>query len=235
EGRAAEGADLAGTLQVGERAQGLVDVARGVGAVDLVQGDPVGLQAAQARLALTDDPAPRVALSVGVVAHLGVHLGGEHDLVPPSPGEGLADDLLGLALGVDVGGVHEVDPRVEGAVDDADRVFVILVTPGAEHHGAEAERADLDPSAAESALLHLSDDTRSVLDEGRLWCPRALGNREGCRWDTSSEWALSQARDAIAPRTRRGQQSCPTPVPRDDVPHRPPALAMTTRTRPRRR
>jgi len=32
-------------------------------------------------------------------------------------------------------------------------------------------------------------------------------------WGTSSEWGLSQATVATPPRTRRGQQSCPTPVP----------------------
>jgi hypothetical protein len=53
--------------------------------------------------------------------------------------ERLADDLLGFAGGVDVGGVDEVDAGVERAVDDADRVVVVGVAPGAEHHRAEAE------------------------------------------------------------------------------------------------
>ena len=55
------------------------------------------------------------------------------------PFERLADDLLGLAGGVDVGGVDEVDPGVERRVDDADRVVVVGVAPGAEHHRAEAQ------------------------------------------------------------------------------------------------
>src|ERR1019366_3405504 len=179
-----------------------------------------GLQAAQARLALADDPAPRVALGVGVVAHLAMHLGGEHHLVPPSPGEGLTDDLLGLALRVDVGGVDEVDPRVEGPMDDADRVFVILVTPGAKHHGAEAEFADVDPSAAEGALLHLSEDTRPVLDEAGLRCAVALGHRGGCRWGTSSSGACAGAR------CNRAEHEQPTPKASDCAPPRrcaPPA------------
>src|SRR4051794_1951056 len=67
---------------------------------------------------------------------------------------GLAHDLLGLPAGVDVGGVHEVDPRVEGAVDDPDRVVVVLVAPVAEHHRAEAEGGDLDAGAAEGAVVH---------------------------------------------------------------------------------
>jgi hypothetical protein len=38
-----------------------------------------------------------------------------------------------------VGGVDEVDPGVQGAVDDARRVVVVGVAPGADHHRAEAE------------------------------------------------------------------------------------------------
>ena len=85
----------------------------GDGPVDLVEVDVVGAQPAQAVLALGHDPAPRVALRVGVLAHGAVHLGGQDDLVPLDLGQRLADDLLGLAERVDVGGVDEVDPRVE--------------------------------------------------------------------------------------------------------------------------
>ena len=49
---------------------------------------------------------------VRIVAHRVVHLTGEHDVVAPAL-ECLADDLLGFALGVHVGGVDEVDPRVQ--------------------------------------------------------------------------------------------------------------------------
>src|SRR4051812_49461113 len=81
-------------------------------------------------------------------------LGGEDDVVPPSAGQRLADDLLGLALRVDVGGVDEVDAGVESGVDDPDRVVVVVIAPLAEHHRAEAERADLDAGATERAHLH---------------------------------------------------------------------------------
>src|SRR5690606_21400361 len=80
-------------------------------------------------------------------------LGGEHDVVAAAL-EGLADDLLRLAAGVDVGRVDEVDPGVERPVDDLDRVLVVGVAERAEHHGAQRERADLDPGAAEGAVLH---------------------------------------------------------------------------------
>jgi hypothetical protein len=79
--------------------------------------------------------------------------GREHDVVAAS-GQGLADEDLGLAGGVDVGGVDEGDAGVKRAVDDPDALVVVPGTPLAEHHGAQAQLADADPSAAEASLLH---------------------------------------------------------------------------------
>jgi hypothetical protein len=87
---------------------------------------------------------------LGSLAHAAVDLGREHDVVAPVL-QRLADDLLGLAARVHVGGVDEVDPRVEGAVDDLDRVVVVRVAPAAEHHGAEAQRAHLHTGSSEIA------------------------------------------------------------------------------------
>ena len=61
---------------------------------------------------------------VDLVAHLAVELGGEDDVVAAAF-EGLADDLLVLALAVDVSGVDEVDAGVERGVDDPDRLVVV--------------------------------------------------------------------------------------------------------------
>jgi len=93
-------------------------------------------------------------LLVGVIAHRVVELGGEDHVVAPPFRQCLADDLLGLALPVDVGGVDEVDPGVERRVDDADRFLVIRVPPRAEHHRAEAELADRHAGTTELAVLH---------------------------------------------------------------------------------
>src|SRR4030095_15771242 len=79
-------------------------------------------------------------------------------------GQSCADALLGLARRVDVGGVDEVEPGVERPMDDGDRVVVVAVAHPAEHHGAEAQRADLDTGGAERAVAHggpLRDDTRT--------------------------------------------------------------------------
>ncbi len=74
----------------------------------------------------------------------------EHDLIPPIP-QRLADDLLSLAGGVDVGGVDEVEARVDGAVDHAHRLGVIGIALGPDHHGAESRRAHRDAGRAERA------------------------------------------------------------------------------------
>jgi len=106
--------------------------------VHLVEVDPLGPQPPQRVLDLGDDPPARDTAAVGVLAHRTPELRGQHDVVAAAS-ERLPNDLLRLAGGVDVGGVDEIDPGVERAVDDADRVVVVGVPPGAEHHRAEAE------------------------------------------------------------------------------------------------
>src|SRR6185295_5064351 len=80
-------------------------------------------------------------------------LGGEHRLLA-AVREGLADDHLRLALGVAVGRVDEVDAGVQGAMDDADALFVVRVSPTAEHHRSQAERRDHEAAMAEVAVVH---------------------------------------------------------------------------------
>jgi hypothetical protein len=68
--------------------------------------------------------------AVGVVAHRVPELRRKDDIVAAAL-ERLAHDLLGLPGGVHVGGIHEVDARVERGVDDPSRVVVVGVAPGA--------------------------------------------------------------------------------------------------------
>ena len=81
-------------------------------------------------------------------------LDGEHHALAPSAGQRLAEDLLRLAGGVAVGGVDEVDPGVQRLVDDPDRVVVIGVAEGAEHHRAQAQLADRDAGASQRSVFH---------------------------------------------------------------------------------
>jgi len=130
--------------------------------VHLVEVDPVGAQPLERRLDLAKDPAPRVARLVGIIAHRAVKLRCQHDVVAPPAGERLADDLLGLAARVDVRGIDEVDPSIQGAMDDADACVMVGLTPRAEHHRAQAQRTDMHAGARKGSVIHASD----VTDEG---------------------------------------------------------------------
>jgi len=91
---------------------------------------------------------------LGVLAHRVVKLRRQHHVVAATAGERPANDLLGLACAIDVGGVDEVDAGVQRRVDDLDRLVVVGVAPRAEHHGAEAEAADLNAGAPERPKFH---------------------------------------------------------------------------------
>src|SRR5439155_26396515 len=84
EGRGAEVSDLPRTLQIGEDTQRLVDLRLRFGAMDLVEVDVVGAEAAQRALHLARDPQPRVALLALPHAHPAVDLPPQHDLVASS-------------------------------------------------------------------------------------------------------------------------------------------------------
>ena len=100
ERRRTEGPDLALALEVGECSDRLAVV--GVGTVDMVDIDPIGLEPLQAVPDLLHDSAPRVVAVVRVacLAHRYVHrvaeLRGEDDVVTAASREGFADDDLGL-------------------------------------------------------------------------------------------------------------------------------------------
>jgi hypothetical protein len=58
-----------------------------------------------------------------------------------------AEDFLGLALGIGVGAVEEVDAAIPAGCVHGGRARLVGVA--AEGHGAEAELRDLEPGAAE--------------------------------------------------------------------------------------
>jgi hypothetical protein len=191
ERRGPDVADLPGVHEVAERSQGLVDVGVGLGPVHLVEVDPLGLQPAQAVLDLLDDPAARVAEPVDVVSHAPVELRGQDDVVA-TPAQGLADDDLGLAVRVHVGGVDQVDAGVERALDDADALGVVGVAVAPEHHRAERQRADLEAGAAEGAVL------THGFSSGKGWEVAASGGRvpEDGLWTVVGHTTLQRLSDA---------------------------------------
>ena len=76
--------------------------------------------------------------------------------------EGLAEDDFGLAVGVDVGGVDEVDAGVDGGFEeligaglvDAIDGFPDAFVGGREGHGAEADFGDEEAGVAEGVEFH---------------------------------------------------------------------------------
>ena len=50
---------------------------------------------------------------------------------------------IGFALAIPVGCVDEIDSRIESLVDDPNRFVVVGITHAAEHHRAQAIRANL--------------------------------------------------------------------------------------------
>ncbi len=150
-GRAADVADLAGAHEIGQRAERLVDRDLGAGPVDLVEVDVVGAEPAQRRVAGAQDVQARVALIVGTEAGPPVDLGAEDHLVAAA-GQGLPDDALRIARVVDVGGIDEVDARVQRGVDDPDRVG--LGRASAEIHRAEAQRRHAHAGPAQQSMVH---------------------------------------------------------------------------------
>jgi hypothetical protein len=121
--------------------------------VHLIQVDVVGAEPPQRILDRGHDPASRATAMVGVIVERHEEFGGDYDVVAAAL-QCLADELLRLALRVHVGGVDEVDPCVEGPLDDADAFVVVLGAPVAEHHGAKAQVADRDAGTPERTVFH---------------------------------------------------------------------------------
>ncbi len=152
--RAADVQHLALRDQQVHRLPDLVPRRVAVDVVHLVEVDVVGLQAPQAVVARLTDVQRRQLRRVRPLAATAVDLRREHGLLPPATAlrEPPADDLLGLGAAVDVGGVEEVDARLERRVHEL--VARRLVGLGAEVHRAQAQRADAEAGAAEEAVIH---------------------------------------------------------------------------------
>src|SRR6185503_9565054 len=75
-----------------------------------------------------------------------------------------AEDLLGLALVVLVGGVEEVDAGVAHRLEHVRRRGLVGIA--AEGHGAEAELGNLDAGTAEGFVFHRRSRKRSTALSG---------------------------------------------------------------------
>jgi hypothetical protein len=129
--------------------------------MDLVEIDIVGAQALQAGVDLVEDGLARQAAAIGAGAHLHIDLGRQHDLLALGEiAQGAADDLLAGAVGVDVGGVDEIDAEFQCLLDERPTLLLIkgpemgAALRHAIGHAAEADAGNLEASLAEPDVVH---------------------------------------------------------------------------------
>jgi hypothetical protein len=153
----AEVADLALLHELGHRADGLLDRRVGIDAVLVVEVDVVQAETLQRALAGPLDVLG-AAVDAAALSIVGVaddpELRREHDLIA-AIGDRAPDEALVGVRAVDVGGVEEVDAELERAVDDGDRLVVVVRAIELGHaHAAEAEGGNRGAGAAQGACLH---------------------------------------------------------------------------------
>jgi hypothetical protein len=130
---------------------GFVDRGVGIGAMHLVEVDPVGLQPCQAVFDSGGEMTPRVTTPVSILRrYREMTLGGEDHLVA-APLEGLPDDCFALPIGVHVRGVYEVDATVQRGMHDSCAVGSVWIADRTEHHRPQAQGADMHSGLAKRA------------------------------------------------------------------------------------
>ena len=150
---------LAGVDQLADGRPAFLDLLVRLGPVDLVEIDRLDLQAAQAGVALGEHAlAPQRLADLAAVAFPHAAALGGDDHVVAAPGDRLPDQLLGVAVPVDRGGVDPVDAGVEAGLDGAHRLGVVLRAPAelpvaATHRpGAETDGGEVETARAEGPL-----------------------------------------------------------------------------------
>src|SRR6201999_2375088 len=118
------------------------------------------------------------AAVVGVVRHLAPDLGREDVALARMGREDLTPGGLGGAAAIDVGGVEEVDPGIEGGLG-AGAGLLELDPAGVGEPGAEGDLRYLEVRTAQLAKTHVSPSSRGVSARGstRSGCSAAPGWR----------------------------------------------------------
>jgi hypothetical protein len=149
-------AHLALADEIVERAQRLVDRRHSIGAVELVEIDPVGAQPSQGVLDGRHDPASRAALAVQILVQHRAEFGRKHDVLPPRA-EDLADELLGAAAfahrRITVRGIEERDADLDRLVDHGAGFFAAAAT--GEIVAPKADHRDFQTTAGNRPSFHV--------------------------------------------------------------------------------
>src|SRR6478609_8164409 len=146
---------------VGKRLHRLLERGLGVVAVGLVEVDVVGLQALQRAVDRLHDVLAGQARVV-LAARTGgpVDLGEDLQRLPPLALERVAEDRLGLGVGVDVGGVERGDAAVERGPHALHRRLVLDLRAVGEPV-AVGDLGDLESAVAEVSEFHVSTVCRA--------------------------------------------------------------------------
>ena len=146
-----------------ERAHGLLQRGDGIEAVDLVEIDIIELQSFQAAGDLVHDMAARQADGIGTGPGARAHLGGDDEAFARDLeiGERLTEHHFRAALGINIGRVDEIHPRLQRAGDQRGGVGLVeladiapIAGAAVERHGPEADFRDELAGAAERAIAH---------------------------------------------------------------------------------
>ena len=141
-------------------------------AVDLVEIDIIGSEAAEAVIDGMHDVLARKPALVGIVAHRVEHLGGDDHAVARGSEilERAPQNFLAHAQRIHVGGIEKVDSQFQRALDKrpALRLLQNPLAPllRAVGHRAQADARHLEPCRSKSGILHSLSITPANRDSG---------------------------------------------------------------------
>ncbi len=142
-GRSADVAHLAGLDEIGQCLERLLERRFAIETVDLVQIYVVQAEPTETGIDRLEDVLARQAALVRSRSHRVEQLGRNHHLLTlhAEAREGAPENLLALALGVDVGGVEEIDAEIERLAHDcqAGPLGKHPVGAAAEAHASQAD------------------------------------------------------------------------------------------------
>ena len=126
--------------------------------MDLIEIDKIHAQAAQRIVAAFDDVLAAEPFLIGTAPHSSAHLGGDHDFIARGHfPQILARDLFAQARRVNVGGVEEIDPRIERDFEMLARILLVHVP---------AARADGPIGHIAAAIAHASQTNAGHRNSG---------------------------------------------------------------------
>ncbi len=167
-------ANLAGAHQIGERVDHFFHRRHRVPGVQPIQIDEIGIQPFERRVDGAVDVLAAVAARIGIAGRaVEGEFSGQHDLVAQlAIVDKLPAHLFALAALVAVGGVDEVAPGIDIAVEDGARDgFIGAPAPlRSKGHRAQAERADAQSGASQGDVAF---QVHVVMIAWALACARA--------------------------------------------------------------